>query len=143
MLGQSFVLGSNELWKIKAPNSCHFFVWLVLLGKCWTANWLDRRGLRSDSTCILCCQGIETIDHILVQCVFPCEVWFKGLRRFGWQTLAPMQDVPYAAWWMASRKRVPKGRRMAFDSLCVLIGWVIRLQRNDRTFNRSSLLLVL
>jgi hypothetical protein len=139
MLGQSSVLGCKELWKTKAPNNCRFFVWLVLLGRCWTTDRLHRRGLRSNSTCILCCQGIETIDHILVQCVFTCEVWFKGLRRFGWQTLAPMQGVSYAAWWMASRKRVLKGRRRAFDSLCVLIAWVIWLHRNDRTFNRSAL----
>jgi hypothetical protein len=50
-----------------------------------------------------------------------------------------MQDASYAAWWMASRKRVPKGRCRAFDSLCVFIAWVIWLHRNDRTFSHSSL----
>jgi hypothetical protein len=78
MLGQSSVLGCMELWKTKAPNNCRFFVWLVLLGRCWTADRLHRRGLRSDSTCILCCQGIKTIDHILVQCVFALKFGSRG-----------------------------------------------------------------
>jgi hypothetical protein len=45
MLGQSFVLGSKELWKTRAPNNYRFFVWLVLLGRCWTADRLHRHGL--------------------------------------------------------------------------------------------------
>jgi hypothetical protein len=45
MLGQSFALGSKELWKTKAHNNCRFFAWLVLLGRCWTTDQLHRRGL--------------------------------------------------------------------------------------------------
>jgi hypothetical protein len=36
LLGQASVLGAKELWKTKAPNSRRFFIWLVLLGRCWT-----------------------------------------------------------------------------------------------------------
>jgi hypothetical protein len=35
-LGQASVTGANKLWKTKALNNCHFFIWLVLLGRCWT-----------------------------------------------------------------------------------------------------------
>jgi hypothetical protein len=60
LLGQSAVLGTKELWKIKssqpccwgnrrfseprsfgkskAPNKCRFFIWLALLGRCWTVE---------------------------------------------------------------------------------------------------------
>jgi hypothetical protein len=139
MLGQSSVLGVKELWKTKAPNNYRFFIWLVLLGRCWMVDRLEHCGIRSDNTCILCYQEIETIDYILVQCVFAREVWFKGLRHFGWHILAPTQEVSYAAWWIATRKRVPKGCRRAFDPLSMIIAWVIWLQRNNRTFNCSSL----
>jgi hypothetical protein len=37
------------------------------------------------------------------------------------------------------RKRVPKGRRRAFDSLAVATIWAIWIQRNDWTFRRTSL----
>jgi hypothetical protein len=38
LLGQSAVLGNKELWKTKAPNKCRFFIWLALLGRCWTVE---------------------------------------------------------------------------------------------------------
>jgi hypothetical protein len=55
MLGQSSVLGAKELWKAKAPNNCHFFIWLALLGRCWTTERLHRHGIRPNNSCILCC----------------------------------------------------------------------------------------
>jgi hypothetical protein len=140
MLGQSAVLGTKELWKTRAPNNCHFFVWLALHGRCWTAERLHRHGIRTNSSCILCCQDAETINHLLVQCVFSREIWFKVLRRCGWHGVAPTQDHLFAVWWTTSRKCVPKGRRKAFDSLVVAMSWAIWTQRNDMTFGRAALL---
>jgi hypothetical protein len=44
-LGQSSVLGAKELWKIKAQGKCLFFGWLVLLGRFWTFERLQRHSL--------------------------------------------------------------------------------------------------
>jgi hypothetical protein len=140
MLGQSAVLGTKELWKTSPPNNCRFFVWLALHGRCWTAERLHRHGIRTDSSCILCCQDAETINHLLVQCVFSREIWFKVLRRCGWHGVAPAQGHLFAVWWTTSRKRVPKGQHKAFDSLVVETSWAIWTQRNDRTFGRAALL---
>jgi hypothetical protein len=35
---KSTVIGAKEIWKIKAPNKCKFFLWLLILDRCWTAN---------------------------------------------------------------------------------------------------------
>jgi hypothetical protein len=43
-----------------------------------------------------------------------------------------------ADWWLASRKRVIKRRRKAFDSLVPLVARGIWLQRNSRVFDRSA-----
>jgi hypothetical protein len=48
---------------------------LALLGWCWTNERRFRNGLCFDGTCTLCCQGVESVDHLAVQCVFS--------RRFG------------------------------------------------------------
>jgi hypothetical protein len=32
--GQTALLGAKELWKVYALNTCHFFIWLVLHGRC-------------------------------------------------------------------------------------------------------------
>jgi hypothetical protein len=39
-IGQASIPGVRELWKSKAPGKCHFFVWLLLLGRCWTSQRL-------------------------------------------------------------------------------------------------------
>jgi hypothetical protein len=39
--GQHAVEGSKELWRIRASNKCKFFLWLVLLGRCWTSEQLQ------------------------------------------------------------------------------------------------------
>jgi hypothetical protein len=48
---ESSVMGVKELWKSRAPNKCRFFIWLSLLGRCWTTDRLVKNGLRSDDTC--------------------------------------------------------------------------------------------
>jgi hypothetical protein len=106
---------------------------LRLLGRCWTAERRQRHGLQSSADCALCSQESETISHLLVQCVFSREIWFKVFRRFEWQQLCPAQDDCLAPWWLRSRQLIPKGQRKAFDSMVVLICWAVWLQRNDLT----------
>jgi hypothetical protein len=35
-VGQHSTAGAKELWKVKAPDKCRFFMWLAILGRCWT-----------------------------------------------------------------------------------------------------------
>jgi hypothetical protein len=60
----------ERVWKTWAPPKCRFFVWLVAHNRCWTADRLARRGLPHPEHCPLCDQATETIDHLLVLCVF-------------------------------------------------------------------------
>jgi hypothetical protein len=82
--------------------------------------------LRDDVACMLCAQDPETIDHLLAQCVFAREVWFKVFRRCGWQNL--VLEPRMFAW----RGTWP------FDSLVVLVAWCIWLQHNARVFNQTA-----
>jgi hypothetical protein len=136
--GQASVLGTKELWKTRAPNNFCFFVWLVMLDRCWTAECLHRHGIRSTVDCILCCQHMETIDHLVMQCAFTHEVWFKSLRCYSWQHLAPSPNRSFALWWTSVRKRVPHARRRAFDSFAIAVAWGIWTHPNDRTFRSST-----
>jgi hypothetical protein len=64
-------------------------MWLVTHNKCWTADRLARRGLPHPENCPLCDQEEETIDHLLVHCVFAIEFWFNLFRQVGLQALPP------------------------------------------------------
>jgi hypothetical protein len=60
----------------------------------WTANRLARRELDHPIHCMLCEQEEETIQHILISCVFSREVWFRVLSLVGLQrcTLEPGEE---------------------------------------------------
>jgi hypothetical protein len=136
--GQTQILGAPQVWKTRAPSKCRFFMWTLLLGRSWMAECHHRHGLASSADCTLCSQALEFIDHMFICCVFSKEVWFKVLRRCGWDHLLPAAPGPLVEWWLASRKRVPKPRRRVFDSTVLAVTWSIWLVRNDRAFNRVS-----
>jgi hypothetical protein len=96
-VNQTSLFGAKELWKVCAPNSCRFFIWLVLHGRCWTSDQLQRHGLQNSSPFALCNQAVETLDHLLVQCVVARETWLKILRPLGWQHLTPSTNVSMVA----------------------------------------------
>jgi hypothetical protein len=117
--GQSPVLGAAQLWKSKVPVKCWFFMWTLLLGRCWTVERRRRHGLCSSAECALCSQEDETINHLFLQCTFSREVWFRALNNCGWGHLVLEPNDRLVDWWVATRKRVPKPRHRAFDSMMI------------------------
>ena len=47
-----------------APKECLFFLRLAAHGRCWTADWLAKKGLPHLSHCPLCDQEEETIFQV-------------------------------------------------------------------------------
>jgi hypothetical protein len=77
--GQTVKLAYEGFFKTWALAKCHFFTWLVAHNKFWTANHLARRGMDHPEECLLCGREEETIDHLMISCVFAREFWFKLL----------------------------------------------------------------
>jgi len=44
----------------------------------------------------------------------------------------------FTDWWLTSRKNFDKVERKSFDSLVILIFWIIWKKRNRRTFDHTS-----
>lgn len=113
----------ERIWKNRAPGKCKFFMWLVANNKCWTTHCLTRRGLAHLECCPLCDQVEETIDHLLVSCVFTREVWFHILQRFGLQPLSPHPDnISSNNRWASSVSRV---NVRGINSIVILVSWSI------------------
>lgn len=109
---------AQRIWKTWAPQKCKFFIWLATLNKCWTADRLARRGLDYPYKCPLCDQQDETIQHILVSCVFAGETWTKVLIRVGLLPLAPdSTNEVFQNWWRASELQVPKTQKKGLQFL--------------------------
>jgi hypothetical protein len=61
---------AERIWNSWAAPRCKFFLWLASLNCCWTMDRLARKGLDHPPYCLFCDQEEETIQHILVGCIF-------------------------------------------------------------------------
>lgn len=86
-------LRSYVLWRLHAgwctsnledfgTASCEIlFLALVMHGRCWTAERRFRHGLQDSDTCVICDQESETMDHIMLGCIYSQEVWDCWFRK--------------------------------------------------------------
>jgi hypothetical protein len=82
------------------------------------------RGFAHPEHCPLCDQEEETIDHLLLSCVFSRQIWFYVLEKFGLQ----------ARWDQVSRRilvQVSKG----LNSIVILVAWSLWNHRNLCVFD--------
>jgi hypothetical protein len=108
---------ADQIWKTRAPPKCAFFMWFVVLNRCWTADRLAKRNLPPPASRVLCDQE-ENINHILVGFVFVRQFWFFLLQRVGLSILAPQPaEASFDDWWRYAISLVPntlkKGRTLS------------------------------
>jgi hypothetical protein len=112
---EAYFLGSihfapwKRIWKCWAPLRCKFFIWLAINNRCWTADRLAKRGLQHTVICPLCDQREESIQHILISCVFSRQVWTAIFLRLGLAEAAPQPSTDrFLRWWSQATKNRPK-----------------------------------
>ena len=129
----------ERIWKSWAPNKCKFFMWLAAHNRCWTADRLTRRNLPHPERCPLCDQAEETIDHLLVSCIFTRQVWFRILQKLGLQTLTPeVETASFDEWWETTSNRVDGQVQKGLNSIIILGAWSIWNHRNRCVFDGIS-----
>ena len=129
----------ERIWHSWAPGKCRFFMWTVAHKKCWTADRLEKKGLSHPTACPLCDQDGETIDHLLVSCVFSRQVWFNVLQHLGLQVLAPQAgERSFEDWWASTSSRVSGQIQKGFNSIVILCSWTLWNHRNRCVFDGIS-----
>ena len=128
------------IWKCWAPLGCKIFIWLAILHRLWTPDRRARHGLQdTTSPCYLCEQEEDTVEHMLMQCVFARQVWHQCFLVAGWSlSMLPTGQDSLQDWRVRSRKRVEKAQRKEFDSFVMLVCWCIWKQRNGRVFGKND-----
>jgi len=129
----------ERIWKSWAPNKCKFSMWLAAHNRCWIADHLTRRNLPYLEHCPLCDQTEETIDHLLVSCVFTRQAWFRILHKLGLQALTPkVETVSFDEWWETTSNRVEGQVQQGLNSIIILGAWSIWNHRNRCVFDGIS-----
>jgi len=114
-------------------------MWTVAHKKCWTADRLEKKGLSHPEACPLCDQDGETIDHLLVSCVFSRQVWFNVLQHLGLQVLAPQAgERSFEDWCASTSSRVSGQIQKGFNSIVILCSWTLWNHRNRCVFDGIS-----
>ncbi|WVZ58597.1 LOW QUALITY PROTEIN: hypothetical protein U9M48_008854 [Paspalum notatum var. saurae] len=106
-LGSVSVSGWKRIWKGWTPLKCKFFLWLakkiIVAGR----RTVSPSGVSPTPWLLL--SADETIQHILVGCVFSWQVWTMILHSLNFAPLAPSSaDTRFFSWWACSIKRAPK-----------------------------------
>jgi len=107
----------------------------VAHNRCWTADRLARRGLPHPEQCPLCDQEDETINHLLVSCVFARQFWYLLLRQVGLHSLSPQpSDTSFDSWWEKASGATSGLIQKGLNSLIVLGAWTLWNHRNRCIF---------
>jgi hypothetical protein len=82
---------AERVWRTWTTSKCRFFIWLVEHNMCWTSDKLAKRGTGMDhpEQCPLCDQQAETINHLLVSCIFARQVWTDLFQPVGLLEFVP------------------------------------------------------
>jgi hypothetical protein len=129
----------KDIWKSKATPKSKLFMWLASMHRIWTSDRRLRFGLQAtQDACSLCLEELETAEHLLVQCNFSREVWYRCGQLSGANFLVPHADSTIKDWWMGERKRFSKQDRAWFDGLVCMTGYAIWKNRNAWVFGNTQ-----
>ena len=111
-------------------------MWLVAHDRCWTADRLSRKGLPHPEHCLLCNQEEETVNHLLLHCMFARQVWFIVLHGLGLQALAPQSvENPFDDWWENVNSRVDGQVKKGLNSIIIMVAWSLWNHDNRCVFD--------
>ncbi|CAN6312358.1 unnamed protein product [Urochloa humidicola] len=133
--GSTWFAGARPIWKAWAPLKVKFFMWLAVRSRLWMADRRHRHGLQNPTPCPLCCQVLESADHLFCSCTFTQQVWQALGNTIGLSLLVPAAEEPTISWWLRLRGGLNKLQRKGLDSTFMLVSWLIWKERNARVFN--------
>jgi hypothetical protein len=130
----------STIWRSESPLKCRIFAWLASLGKCNTADCLEKKRWPHNAACVLCLSKPETALHLLANCTVTIRLWRRILTSAGLPTtLAPSTDTNNLQDWLcASSLAWPQPQRKQWTSLAHLTWWTIWKERNSRIFSNKA-----
>ncbi|KAK4258548.1 hypothetical protein QN277_004989 [Acacia crassicarpa] len=126
----------GSIWKIKAPERCKIFLWLVLHNRLLTNVSRCKRGLSEDGRCPVCKVDLETLLHVLRDCPGTHELWRQIVPSHLWNTFTSLDLDSWMRWNLTSRGGSQKSEE--WKQLFAIICWWLWKRRNSFVFEDTS-----
>ncbi len=123
-----------KIWNLRVPAKVQIFVWLALKKRLLTTDNLAKRGWSGSELCVLCGSENETVDHILLNCVYT--------RFVAWWVLGVMDhegagDDVRSVWEKGMLRGSPGAVNVRLASVATL-WWVVWDIRNKTIFQQVN-----
>ena len=109
-----------------------FIMWLAMLGRLRTKDFLWRIGVIEDQDCLLCSREYEHVQHLFFDCSYSKACLECIKQRIGWKCKASKLDK--LARWILKAKQSSAKRRILCVVLTSLVYHIWRV-RNDALWN--------
>ena len=110
------------IWDSDAPRKCQCFAWHAVLGRCLTADNLQKHGWPNDPICPLRHVQPETTPHLLLNCSFARQVWrliFAGINFI--PPAGSLACPQLSEWWSMMAGRWTAQNRRRWNSTVALV----------------------
>ena len=124
------------IWVNRVPSKVCFFGWAAAKGAILTIDNLRRRRIIVIDWCFMCKRDAESVDHLLIHCVYASELWSLILSIFGVQWVMPASVRDLFACWNQERGRGRRQQAWRVVPLCLI--WCIWRERNLRAFEDTE-----
>ncbi|KAK4283181.1 hypothetical protein QN277_000163 [Acacia crassicarpa] len=92
----------STIWKIKAPERCRIFMWLVLHNRLLTNVSRCKRGISTDGRCQICQVDEESLLHVLRDCPISHDLWRQIVPSQFWHTFSSLDFNRWVRWNLTS-----------------------------------------
>lgn len=123
-------------WRSRAPLRCRFFAWLALQNKCWTSDQLARCGLDHQERCPFYNQEEETINHLILDCMFARGVWTVVCGAVGKPEWALRRGESISQW-CTDKCGTERGKKDA-RAILTLVVWELWKHHNAIVFDGAT-----
>ena len=121
-------------WKGLAPPRAKILVWFVLQGQLNTRKKLARFNIIPSvaTVCPLCCEVVETVEHILCECMLSWNIWSDCMRWWGFSWCCSNDPLAFFHAWCS----LPFSgcERKMWITLFYVTVWTLRSIRNKMVF---------
>ncbi|KAK4285196.1 hypothetical protein QN277_001926 [Acacia crassicarpa] len=127
----------GKIWKLKIPERCKVFTWLVLHKRLLTNASRHKRGLTSDSRCPVCDAEIENLQHVLRDCPETLNLWKSVVPQCLWSKFSSLSFDHWFQWNSSYKDRRVESEE--WRQQFILICWWLWRPRNSFVFEGKKI----